>query len=156
MLRAHEADPISALVLAELVAETFPPGVWNIVSGVVPAVGAALAGHPDVRRIVFTGSVADREGDFQVGGRRAAGSRCRSSWVGRNPLVVFPDADLEGAVEAAVGGMNFTATAGQSCSDRGVCWCTALATMSSSTGTVPSLRRSRWVFLWTRMPKWVR
>ena len=114
VLRAHEADPISSLVLAQLVAETFPRGTWNIVSGKGPAVGAALAKHTSVRRIIFTGSVAVGKEIFKA----AAASGLKSVTLelgGKNPLVVFPDADLDGAVEAAVGGMNFTATAGQSC-----------------------------------------
>jgi acyl-CoA reductase-like NAD-dependent aldehyde dehydrogenase len=114
VLRAHEADSISTLVLAELVAETFPPGVWNIVSGQGPTVGSVLAGHPDVRRVIFTGSVAVGKEIFKT----AANSGLKSVTLelgGKNPIVVFPDADLEAAVEAAVGGMNLTATAGQSC-----------------------------------------
>ena len=46
------------MMLAELVAEIFPPGTWNIVSGKGPTVGATLAQHRDVQRIIFTGSVA--------------------------------------------------------------------------------------------------
>ena len=67
-----------------------------------------------MRRIIFTGSVAVGKGDFQS--RRCERAHSVTPELGgKNPLVVFPDADLDGAVEAAVGGMNFTATAGQSC-----------------------------------------
>ena len=114
VLRAHEADSISTMVLAELVAETFPPGVWNIVSGQGPTVGATLAAHRDVRRVIFTGSVAVGKEIF----KSAAATGLKSVTLelgGKNPIVVFPDADLDGAVPAAVTGMNFTATAGQSC-----------------------------------------
>jgi betaine-aldehyde dehydrogenase len=114
VLRAHEADSITTLVLAQLVAEIFPPGTWNIVSGQGPTVGSVLAQHRDVRRIIFTGSVAVGKEIF----KSAAASGLKSVTLelgGKNPLVVFPDADLEAAVEAAVGGMNLTATAGQSC-----------------------------------------
>ena len=114
VLRAHEADSISTLLLGELIAEVFPPGVWNIVSGKGPDVGAALAGHRDVRRIIFTGSVSVGKEIFKT----AAASGLKSVTLelgGKNPFVVFEDADIEGAVESAVAGMNFTATAGQSC-----------------------------------------
>ena len=114
VLRAHEADSISTLILGELIAEVFPPGVWNVVSGKGPAVGARLAGHPDVRRIIFTGSVAVGKEIYKT----AAASGMKSVTLelgGKNPFVVFGDADLEAAVESAIAGMNFTATAGQSC-----------------------------------------
>jgi acyl-CoA reductase-like NAD-dependent aldehyde dehydrogenase len=114
VLRAHEVDPITTLLLGELIAETFPAGVWNIVCGQGPAVGATLAAHRDVRRIIFTGSVAVGKEIF----KSAAASGLKSVTLelgGKNPFVVFPDADIPAAVQSAVAGMNLTATAGQSC-----------------------------------------
>jgi acyl-CoA reductase-like NAD-dependent aldehyde dehydrogenase len=114
VLRAHEVDPLTTMMLAELVAEIFPPGTWNIVSGKGPAVGATLAEHPDVQRIIFTGSVAVGKEIYKA----AAATGLKSVTLelgGKNPLVIFPDADVDAAVAQAVVDMNFTATAGQSC-----------------------------------------
>jgi len=106
--------PLSTLALAELCAEAFPPGVFNIVTGGAPA-GDALVTHPRVKRIAFTGSVPT---GLTIQ-RRAA----ESGWVkhvslelgGKNAMVVFPDVDVEEAVEGAIFGMNFNVCQGQSC-----------------------------------------
>ena len=114
VLKAHDNDSVSTLLLAELIAETFPAGVWNVVSGQGPAVGSTLVAHPDVKRIIFTGSVAVGKEIY----RNAAATGLKSVTLelgGKNPIIVFPDADIGAAVEAAVAGMNFKGTAGQSC-----------------------------------------
>lgn len=57
VLKPAEQTPLSALYVASLVKEVgFPPGVINVVPGYGPTAGAALAEHPDVRKIAFTGS----------------------------------------------------------------------------------------------------
>jgi acyl-CoA reductase-like NAD-dependent aldehyde dehydrogenase len=105
---------LSTLALAELFAEAFPPGVVNIVTG-GGAAGDALVTHKDVKRIAFTGSV-------QTGlliQRRAAESgtvkHLSLELGGKNAMVVFPDVDLDEAVEGAIYGMNLDVCQGQSC-----------------------------------------
>lgn len=111
ILKPADQTPLSALWMGKLVQECFPPGVVNIVSGDGPSCGGALVAHKEVRRIAFTGSVET--------GRvitRTAGIKTLSLELGgKNPLIVYPDVDVEKAAAAAVAGMNFTVSQGQSC-----------------------------------------
>jgi betaine-aldehyde dehydrogenase len=113
VLKPSEHTSLSALRLAELAHAILPPGVLNVVTGWGAEVGDALAAHPRVRRLAFTGSVAT---GLAIQ-RRAAETTVKTVTLelgGKNPLVVFPDADLDVAVGAAIRGMNFT-WQGQSC-----------------------------------------
>jgi betaine-aldehyde dehydrogenase len=111
ILKPADQTPLSALWMGKLVQECFPPGVVNIVTGEGPACGGAIVAHPEVRRIAFTGSV---ETGLEI--TRRAGIKSLSLELGgKNPLVVFPDVDIEKAAAAAVAGMNFTVSQGQSC-----------------------------------------
>lgn len=113
VLKPSEHTSLSALRLGELVGRILPPGVVNIVTGTGAEAGDALVAHPGVRRIAFTGSVPAGRA-IQ---RRAATHVVKTVTLelgGKNPLVVFPDADLDAAVDGAVRGMNFT-WQGQSC-----------------------------------------
>jgi betaine-aldehyde dehydrogenase len=111
ILKPGDQTPLSALWMGKLVQECFPPGVVNILSGTGAACGGALVAHKDVRRIAFTGSVATG-----LAITRAAGIKSLSLELGgKNPLLVFPDVDVEKAAAAAVAGMNFTVSQGQSC-----------------------------------------
>lgn len=112
VLKPSELTPLSALRMAELGEGILPEGVFSVVHG-GPDVGDALVRHPRVRRIAFTGS-------HQVGRaiqRSAADVGVKHVSLelgGKNAMLVFPDADLDAALQAAVKGMNF-AFAGQSC-----------------------------------------
>jgi betaine-aldehyde dehydrogenase len=80
----------------------FPDGVINIVSGTGADAGAALASHPDVDMVSFTGSTAvGRQVMAACSGR---GARVHLELGGKAPFVVFDDAELEGAVNGAVAG----------------------------------------------------
>lgn len=108
------ADPtvLSSLEFARLADDLLPPGVLNVVPGPA-AVGQRLVTHPDVPRIAFTGSVATGR---RIMADAAPGlKRVSLELGGKNALIVFPDADPEVAAEAAIRGMNFTRTNGQSC-----------------------------------------
>ena len=113
VIKPAEQSPLSALRLAEIASEIgFPPGVINVVTGFGEEAGDALVRHPMVRAVTFTGSAAT--------GRRimAAASDAIKPVVlelgGKNPLIVFPDADLDRAVaDAVAGGFG---NAGQVCS----------------------------------------
>jgi acyl-CoA reductase-like NAD-dependent aldehyde dehydrogenase len=91
----------------------FPPGVFNIVTGGTEA-GDALVTHPDIKRIGFTGSVPT---GMKIQQRAAtAGIKAVSLELGgKNPMIVFPDVDMDAAVNGAVMGMNFGVCTGQSC-----------------------------------------
>lgn len=113
VLKPSEHTSLSALRLADLIGAAFPPGVVNIVTGLGAEAGDALAVHPDVRRLAFIGSV---EVGRQIQ-RRAAEHVVKTVTLelgGKNPMAVFPDAELDTAVDGAVRGMNFT-WQGQSC-----------------------------------------
>ncbi len=113
VLKPSEFTSMSALRLGELAAEIFPPGVVNVVTGNGHSIGDALVADPRVRRLAFTGSA--RTGRVILA--RAAGVNVKNVTLelgGKNPLVIFPDADQDLAIEAAVRGMNFT-WQGQSC-----------------------------------------
>jgi acyl-CoA reductase-like NAD-dependent aldehyde dehydrogenase len=113
ILKPSEHTSMSTIRLAELAAEVFPKGVFNVVTGYGMEAGDPLVTHPDVRRIAFTGS-AEIGRSIQ---QRAATHVVKTVSLelgGKNPLVVMPDADLDVAVEGALRGMNFT-WQGQSC-----------------------------------------
>ena len=90
----------------------FPAGVVNIITG-DGKVGSALVRHPDVRRIGFVGSVQTG----RIIAKEAAADLKRVSLElgGKNPIVIFPDADPKKAAMAAIKGMNMNRQ-GQSCS----------------------------------------
>jgi len=113
VLKVPDQTPLAPLWMANLIRDVFPPGVVNIISGTGPVTGDALVRHPRVKRLSLIGSVET--------GRRIqrAAAETGIKYVslelgGKNPMIVYPDADLEKAVEGAVTGMNFT-WQGQSC-----------------------------------------
>jgi acyl-CoA reductase-like NAD-dependent aldehyde dehydrogenase len=113
VIKTPETSPLSGSLLGEICRETLPAGLVNIVHGLGLPAGDALVRHPLVRRIGFTGSVATG-----LAIQRAAASTSVKHVTlelgGKNPFIVFPDADLDRVVELAVAGMNFS-WAGQSC-----------------------------------------
>ncbi|HWD01537.1 MAG TPA: aldehyde dehydrogenase [Amycolatopsis sp.] len=112
VVKPSEHAPVSTLGFAELVTEAgFPPGVVNVVTGQSRDTGAALAGHPGVDKVAFTGSTATG----RAVARAAADNLVKVTLElgGKSPQVVFPDADLEAAANGVVAGV-FAAT-GQTC-----------------------------------------
>ena len=111
ILKPADQTPLSALWMGKLVQECFPPGVVNIVTGDGPTCGGALVAHKEVRRIAFTGSVETGRAVM-----RGAGIKSVSLELGgKNPLIIYPDVDIDKVAAAAVAGMNFTVSQGQSC-----------------------------------------
>lgn len=106
--------PLSALRIGELFAQVLPAGVVNVVTGAGPETGAALARHPDVRRIAFIGSEPTGRAIQKLGAEGGV-KHVTLELGGKNAMVVLPDADLEAAAAGAVRGMNFTASQGESC-----------------------------------------
>jgi acyl-CoA reductase-like NAD-dependent aldehyde dehydrogenase len=102
VLKPAEWSPLSCSLLADLAGEAgFPPGVLNVVQGIGEEVGAALVSDPRARRISFTGSTGTAR---QIGGAAAANVVPFTAELGgKNPLVIFADADLELAATRAAG-----------------------------------------------------
>ncbi len=113
VVKTPETSPLSSSLLGELCRECLPPGLVNIVHGHGLPVGDTLVRHPQVRRIGFTGSVATGLA-IQRAAAESGVKHVTLELGGKNPFIVFPDADLDKAVEMAVAGMNFS-WAGQSC-----------------------------------------
>jgi aldehyde dehydrogenase (NAD+) len=113
ILKPAEEAPLTALRLGELAVEAgVPPGVVNVVPGYGETAGAALASHPGVDKVAFTGS--HMTGQSIV--RASAGNLKRVSLElgGKSPDIVFADADIEAAVPGAA--MAVFANSGQICS----------------------------------------
>jgi phenylacetaldehyde dehydrogenase len=97
VLKPAEQTPLSALRLGELITEAgFPNGVVNIVTGFGETAGAALAAHPDVDKVAFTGST--EVGKLIVKAATVNLKRVSLELGGKSPAIVFPDADLDRAV----------------------------------------------------------
>ncbi len=112
VLKPSEHTSLSALRLAALAENLLPAGVLNVVTG--PAeTGAALVAHPDVPRIAFTGSVPS--GRAVLRGAAEHIKHVTLELGGKNPMVVFDDADPRRAALGAVAGMNLRRSMGQSC-----------------------------------------
>jgi len=113
VMKPSELTPLTALKLSELVKEAgFPPGVLNTVPSLGPVGGAALAAHPDVDKVAFTGST--------LTGRKIMEAAAKSNLKkvslelgGKSPHLVFESADLEQAASWAALGICYNS--GQDC-----------------------------------------
>lgn len=104
--------PLATLRVAELMQEAeLPPGVMNVVTGPGAEVGGVLAGHPDVRRVAFTGSTEVGRKLMEVAAPKF--KRISAELGGSDPVIVFPDADVDSAVRGINIGRFFNA--GQAC-----------------------------------------
>ena len=111
VIKPSEVTPVSTLRLAELGLEAgLPPGVVNVVTGLGPT-GRALAEHPGVDKLAFTGSTNTGRAIALAGAERFA--HVTLELGGKGPQIVFADADLDRAVEGLITGL--TAGAGQAC-----------------------------------------
>lgn len=113
VLKPAEDTPLTAQLFAEAVAEAdLPAGVFNLVTGLGPVAGQALAEHPDVDLVSFTGSTAVGR---RIGGTAgAAVKRVALELGGKSANVILPSADLAKAVN--VGVANVMSNSGQTCS----------------------------------------
>ncbi len=97
VLKPSARTPLSALLFAQILAEVFPPGVVNVLSGSGADIGDALVGHPTVRMVSITGDT--------VTGKRVAKiaadtvKRLHLELGGKAPVIIFDDADIELAAE---------------------------------------------------------
>ena len=108
VIKPSELTPSTTVIMGEILAEAgLPPGVVHIVLGLGQPVGSLLASHPQVDMVTFTGSTT-------VGRSIAASASATLKKValelgGKNPQVIFPDADLESAADAVAFGIYFNA-----------------------------------------------
>jgi acyl-CoA reductase-like NAD-dependent aldehyde dehydrogenase len=106
VLKPAEQTPITAMELAEICAHAgVPEGVVNIVPGYGPTAGAALAAHPGVDKIAFTGEWLTAQHIVKA----SSGNLKRLSFElgGKSPMIVFPDADLDQAVNSGLFGIYY-------------------------------------------------
>jgi len=101
VMKLSEKTPLSGLLICDLIKEAgFPPGVVNVVNGYGPTTGHAIAAHPDIKKVAFTGSSA-------VGHRIAETSaktnlkRCTLELGGKSAMIICKDADLDQAAVAS-------------------------------------------------------
>jgi len=103
VIKPAELTPLTTLTLARLATEAgLPDGVFNVVTGAGGDVGTALAGHPDVDVVTFTGSTP--VGRKVMAAAAVHGHRTQLELGGKAPFLVFDDADLNAAIQGAVAG----------------------------------------------------
>ena len=113
VLKPSEVAPLSAFILADVIHEVgLPAGVFNLVTGTGPIVGEALAAHPGVDMISFTGSTGAGKRVSELAAQTV--KRVSLELGGKSPNVILEDADLERAVKAGVGAAFLNS--GQTCS----------------------------------------
>jgi betaine-aldehyde dehydrogenase len=101
VLKPSEIAPLSGYVFTQILHEAgVPAGVFNMVNGDGPTVGAAIASHPDVDMVSFTGGLAT--GRRVMAAAAATVKRVALELGGKNPNVVFADADVDTAVDFAL------------------------------------------------------
>jgi acyl-CoA reductase-like NAD-dependent aldehyde dehydrogenase len=112
VLKPSEQTPLTSLVLGEIAAEAgIPPGVLSVVPGLGPVAGAALAAHPDVSKVTFTGGTeVGRSIALAAAGRFA---KATLELGGKTPVLVFADSPVQVAAKGAAFA-GFVA-AGQTC-----------------------------------------
>ncbi len=104
VLKPAEWSPLSASKLGEIFMEAgVPDGVFNVVNGFGETAGAALVAHPEVNLISFTGETTTGQEIMRNGA--ATLKRYSLELGGKSPMLVFPDADLDRALDAAVFGI---------------------------------------------------
>lgn len=113
VVKPSEVTSVTTLLLAEVLAEAgLPAGVYNVVTGSGRSIGQALAEHPDVDMLSFTGSTAVGRSCVHA----VADSNFKKLGLelgGKNPIIVFADSDLEDAADGAAFGISFNT--GQCC-----------------------------------------
>lgn len=112
VLKPSEATPIDAVAIAQIFLDAgLPRGAFNVVQGTGGVTGSALAAHPGIAHVSFTGSV----GAGRTVAALAAGTLARTTLElgGKSPAVILPDADLDVAIAGALG--SALVNSGQAC-----------------------------------------
>jgi aldehyde dehydrogenase (NAD+) len=113
VLKPSEVAPINAFILADIIHEVgLPNGVFNLVTGLGPVVGEAIAGHPLVDKVSFTGSTRAGKRVMEICAQSV--KRVSLEMGGKSANIILDDADLAAAVPAGV--MGCYMNSGQTCS----------------------------------------
>ena len=113
VLKPSEVAPLTAFVLAEIIADIgLPAGVFNLVTGYGPVVGEAIAAHPDVDMVSFTGSTRAGKRVSELAAQTV--KKVSLELGGKSANVILDDADFDKAVKSGVGACYFNS--GQTCS----------------------------------------
>lgn len=113
VLKPSEIAPVSAVIFAEILHDAgVPPGVFNLVNGDGPGVGQAIASHPDIDMVSFTGST--RAGVLVAKAAADSVKRVGQELGGKSPNILLPDCDFPRSVELGVA--RCFGNTGQSCS----------------------------------------
>jgi len=113
VLKPSEVAPLTAFVLAEIIEDIgLPAGVFNLVTGYGPVVGEAIAAHPDVDMVSFTGSTRAGKRVSELASQTV--KKVSLELGGKSANVILDDADFERAVKSGVGACYFNS--GQTCS----------------------------------------
>src|SRR5690606_20237579 len=105
IIKPSEQAPLSAIRMAELIGDVFPSGVVSVLTGGREC-GEALTTHPLVKKITLIGSTATGKAILRGGADTI--KQVLLELGGKNPLIAYPDANLERLAEGVVRGMNFT------------------------------------------------
>ncbi|MCK8779233.1 aldehyde dehydrogenase family protein [Rhizobium sp. NTR19] len=101
VLKPSEIAPLSSMLLAEIIDDAgLPPGVFNLVNGDGPTVGEAIAGHPEIDMVSFTGSTAAGVRVAKLAADTV--KRVAQELGGKSANIILMDADLEASVQAGV------------------------------------------------------
>ena len=103
VLKPAEQTPLTALELANDLRDLLPPGVFNVLTGYGPDVGAPLASHPGVRKLAFTGETTTGRLILQYASENIVPATMELG--GKRPHIIFPDADVERAIEGVMIGV---------------------------------------------------
>ena len=103
VLKPAEQTPLTVLELAKEVADLLPPGVFNVVTGYGPDAGAPLASHRGIRKVAFTGETSTGRLILHYAAENIVPATVELG--GKSPQIVFPDADIDRAVDGAVTGI---------------------------------------------------
>ncbi|MGZ8430006.1 MAG: aldehyde dehydrogenase family protein [Candidatus Deferrimicrobiaceae bacterium] len=103
VMKPAEQTPVTLLELANDLRDLLPPGVLNVVTGYGPDVGAPLASHPGVRRLAFTGETTTGRLILQYASENIVPATMELG--GKSPHIIFPDADVERAIEGVMIGV---------------------------------------------------
>ncbi|MBQ0797756.1 MAG: aldehyde dehydrogenase family protein [Porticoccaceae bacterium] len=114
IIKPSEHTSLSTLRMGEILAPHIPPGLIQILTGGA-AVGEAIVGHKDIKRITLTGGKNAALAFYGIAAKHGYLKDFTFELGGKNPMVIYPDANTEQAFQSAVHGMNFYQTAGQSC-----------------------------------------
>jgi len=106
VIKTAEQTPLSALKMASLIKDIFPPGVVNVITGYGAVAGAAIASHMSIEKVAFTGSTLVGRSIMKA----AAQSNLKKVTLelgGKSPNIIFEDADLEEAIKWSAFGLFF-------------------------------------------------